>query len=182
MTVRGPACSAALFAASDRNYYDHMTHALCPGSFDPVTLGHIDVLTAASRLFARLTVLVVHNPDKQPWLALDQRARLLRRACDDAGIVGVEIDLLSDGLLADYCKGHAVDAVVKGLRSGRDLDYELPMAEVNRDLCGVETVFLPARPEHTQLSSSLVRTLARLGGDYSRYVPPAVADLLRHTD
>jgi pantetheine-phosphate adenylyltransferase len=154
--------------------------AVCPGSFDPVTLGHLDVFRAASAIFDAVRVVVVANPDKGPGLfPLDERADLVRRALAEAGEDHIAVDVLEGGLLVDYCTAHGAVALVKGVRGARDVDYELPMAAVNRELSGIETVFLPPRPEHALVSSSLVRQLAGLGGDASAYVPAAVLTRLR---
>lgn len=149
--------------------------AVCPGSFDPVTLGHIDVFAKASRIFDELIGLVVHNPGKQPAFSLDQRVALLRESLDDAGLAHVSVDTLSEGLLVDYATAHGADVLVKGIRGDLDVSYETPMAIVNRNLAGVETVFVLPEPEHSHVSSSLVRTLAGFGGDVTPYVPRAVA-------
>ena len=157
-----------------------MRIAVVPGSFDPVTLGHLDVIGRAVRLFDRLHVLVTHNPGKSALLEVDERIALLRAALDDAGIEGdVVIDSWSSGLLVDYCRRVGAQVLVKGLRSAADTAYETPMAIVNRDLAGVETLFLVADPATGHVSSSLVRQVAALGGDVTPYVPPVVAAALR---
>jgi pantetheine-phosphate adenylyltransferase len=156
-----------------------MRVAVVPGSFDPVTLGHIDVIGRAARLFDRLHVVVTHNPAKTALLAVDERTRLLRESLADAGVEGVEVDEWSSGLLVDYCRRVGAEALVKGLRSSTDAAYETPMALVNRDLAGVETLFLVATPATSHVSSSLVRQVASLGGDVSPYVPRAVAAALQ---
>ena len=156
-----------------------MRIAVVPGSFDPVTLGHLDVIGREARLFDRLHVLVTHNPGKSALLAVDERVRLLRESMAEAGIEGVEVDSWSQGLLVDYCRQVGAEALVKGLRSATDAAYETPMALVNRDLAGVETLFLVAQPATSHVSSSLVRQVASLGGDVSPYVPRAVAATLQ---
>jgi pantetheine-phosphate adenylyltransferase len=153
--------------------------AVVPGSFDPVTLGHLDVIGRAARLFDRLYVLVTHNPGKSALLGVDERVHLLREALAEAGIEGVEVDSWSQGLLVDYCRQVGAEAIVKGLRSATDAAYETPMALVNRDLAGVETLFLVAQPATSHVSSSLVRQVASLGGDVSPYVPRVVAAALQ---
>ena len=120
--------------------------AVVPGSFDPVTLGHLDVIGRAAKLFDRVFVVVTHNPGKSALLGVDERVRLLQESLADAGIVGVQVDSWSEGLLVDYCRRVGAEAIVKGLRSATDAAYETPMALVNRDLAGVETLFLVARP------------------------------------
>lgn len=156
-----------------------MRVAVVPGSFDPVTLGHVDIIGRAALLFDRLHVVVTHNPGKSALLGVDERVRLIRRSLADAGVEGVEVDSWSQGLLVDYCRKVGATVLVKGLRSSTDAAYETPMALVNRDLAGVETVFLVAQPATSHVSSSLVRQVASLGGDVAPYVPAAVAAALQ---
>jgi pantetheine-phosphate adenylyltransferase len=154
--------------------------AVVPGSFDPVTLGHIDVIGRAAGLFDELHVLVVHNPDKSPLFSVDERAQLIEQSVIEAGVGGnVTVAKWSAGLLVDYCTQVGASVLVKGIRSQVDVAYETPMAIINRDLAGVETVFLLPSPAHALVSSSLVRQVAQLGGDVSPYVPNAVAERLR---
>lgn len=152
--------------------------AVVPGSFDPVTLGHLDVIERAARLFDEVHVLVVHNPEKAVGLfTADQRVAVIEKAVADAAIPGsVTVAQWSAGLLADYCNQVGATVLVKGLRSQTDLVYETPMAIVNEHLAGVETVFVLPRPENAQVSSTLVRQVIALGGDVSPYVPPAVLE------
>ncbi|MCD7100909.1 pantetheine-phosphate adenylyltransferase [Pseudoclavibacter sp. 13-3] len=149
--------------------------AVCPGSFDPVTLGHLDVFAKAARIFDDVIALVVHNPKKNPAFSLQQRVEFLRAALDEAGLSRVRVDTLSEGLLVEYCHQQQANVLVKGIRGDLDVSYETPMAIVNRNLGAVETVFLLPEPEHSHVSSSLVRTLAGFGGDVSPYVPEPVA-------
>ncbi|MBB5632547.1 pantetheine-phosphate adenylyltransferase [Cryobacterium mesophilum] len=154
--------------------------AVVPGSFDPITLGHLDVIDRAAGLFDELHVLVVHNPDKTALLPVAQRVSLIEKAIADAGLKGdIRVMSWSVGLLVDYCTDVGASVLVKGVRSQLDVAYETPMAIVNRNLAGVETVFLLPDPAHAHVSSSLVRQVAALGGDVTPYVPPAVADYLR---
>ena len=154
--------------------------AVVPGSFDPVTLGHLDVIERAAGLWDEVHVLVVHNPDKSALLPIAQRVALLERSIEDAGIVGnIVVASWSVGLLVDYCTDVGANALVKGIRSQVDVAYETPMAIVNRDLAGVETVFMLPNPANAHVSSSLVRQVAALGGDVSPYVPRAVYDYLQ---
>ena len=154
--------------------------AVVPGSFDPVTLGHVDIIARAAHLFDRVHVVVTHNPDKSPLLPAAQRAELIRAALADAGATGeIEVAVLTGGLLVDYCRDVGAEALVKGLRSSTDAAYETPMALVNRDLAGVETLFLVADPATSHVSSSLVRQVAALGGDIAPYVPRVVAAALQ---
>ena len=154
--------------------------AVVPGSFDPVTLGHLDVIGRAASLFDRLHVVVTHNPGKQALLTPEERVRLIRESLADAHTRGdIVIDEWGSGLLVDYCRRVGAEALVKGLRSSTDAAYETPMAMVNRDLAGVETLFLVAHPATSHVSSSLVRQVAALGGDVSPYVPAVVARALQ---
>jgi len=151
-----------------------MTTALCPGSFDPPTNGHIDVIERAIEIFDRVVVAVVANPAKEPMFSADERMAMIGRAFGDR----VRLESF-DGLLVNFARSVGVDVVVKGLRAVSDFDYELQMAQMNRTLAGVETVFLPTNPEWSYLSSSLVREVARLGGAYGSLVPPHVAAALQ---
>ncbi|MCU1549914.1 MAG: pantetheine-phosphate adenylyltransferase [Glaciihabitans sp.] len=154
--------------------------AVVPGSFDPVTLGHIDVIGRAAGIFDELHVLVVHNPDKSALLPIAQRVSLLERSIAEAGLPGnIRVTSWSVGLLVDYCTEVGATVIVKGIRSQVDVAYETPMALVNRNLAGVETIFLLPDPANAYVSSSLVRQVASLGGDVSPYVPAAVAEFLQ---
>ncbi|WGD38402.1 pantetheine-phosphate adenylyltransferase [Lysinibacter sp. HNR] len=154
--------------------------AVVPGSFDPVTRGHLDVIERAAHIFDEVHVLVVHNPDKEALLPISQRVSLLEAAIRDAGMpANIIVASWSVGLLVDYCTDVGASVLVKGIRSQVDVAYETPMAIMNRSLAGVETVFLLPDPAHAHVSSSLVRQVAELGGDVSPYVPEAVAKFLR---
>jgi pantetheine-phosphate adenylyltransferase len=154
--------------------------AVVPGSFDPITLGHIDVIERAAGLFDELHVLVVHNPSKTALLPIAQRVSLIDQAVREAGLPdNITVTSWSVGLLVDYCTDVGACVLVKGIRSQIDVAYETPMAIVNRNLAGVETVFLLPNPAHAHVSSSLVRQVASLGGDVSPYVPSAVARYLQ---
>jgi pantetheine-phosphate adenylyltransferase len=150
--------------------------AVCPGSFDPVTYGHLDVIERAAARFDRLVVACLRNAGKQPMFTLEERIDLLRDVTGDLGNVEVEA---FEGLLVDFCRDRAINVVVKGLRAVSDFEYELQMAQMNRSLGEVETLFLTTSPLYSFLSSSLVKEVARLGGDVAEYVPPVVADLLK---
>ena len=155
------------------------TIAVVPGSFDPVTLGHLDVIERAASIFDEVHVVVVHNPDKSALLPIAQRVSLIQRAITDGGITGeILVTSWSMGLLVDYCVEVGAKVLVKGIRSQVDVAYETPMAIVNRNLAGVETIFLLPDPAHAHVSSSLVRQVAGLGGDVAPYVPVAVAEFL----
>jgi pantetheine-phosphate adenylyltransferase len=157
------------------------TIAVYPGSFDPITLGHLDIAARAANLFDEVHILVVHNPSKAPRFSSEERVELIRTSLAELKITGpakISVDTLDGGLLVNYCKMVGATALVKGFRTSVDLDYELPMAQVNRDLAGVETVFIPADPIHGHVSSSLVKQVADLGGEVSKYVTQATAHAL----
>ena len=154
--------------------------AVVPGSFDPVTLGHLDVIGRAAGLFDELHVLVVHNPGKTAMLPVPQRVALIQESIADAGFPSnILVTSWSVGLLVDYCTDVGASVIIKGIRSQVDVAYETPMALVNRNLAAVETVFLLPNPAHAYVSSSLVRQVASLGGDVAPYVPRAVAEFLK---
>ena len=154
-----------------------MSLAVYPGSFDPLTLGHVDIAARAATLFDIVVIGIAHNAVKAGHHLLDvhERLRLTREATTH--LPGVEVDIVP-GLLADYCSQRGANAIIKGLRNGSDLDAELPMALLNRDLGAPETVFLPASSAHAHISSSLVKDVAGYGRDVSALVPPAVARAL----
>ena len=149
-----------------------MTTAACPGSFDPVTNGHLDVIIRAARLFDEVRVAVLVNPSKQGMFSLDDRVEMLREATSDVGNVTVES---FDGLLVDYCRARAVDVIVKGVRAPSDVESELAMAQMNHRLSGVETVLIPTSPQWSFVASSLVKQVATGGGEVSGLVPDGVA-------
>jgi pantetheine-phosphate adenylyltransferase len=149
--------------------------AVCPGSFDPVTNGHVDVIQRAAGLYDELVVAVLVNPGKAGFFPVGERMDLLREAVAD--LPNVTVDSF-EGLLVDYCRGHALPVIVKGLRAVSDFEYELQMAQMNRELAGIETLFVPTAPQVGHLSSSLVKQIATFGGDVSRFVPKAVNDRL----
>jgi len=154
--------------------------AVVPGSFDPITLGHLDVIGRAAGLFDQLHVLVVHNPDKTALLPIAQRVSLIEQAITTEGLPkNITVTSWSVGLLVDYCTDVGASVLVKGIRSQVDVAYETPMAIVNRNLAGVETVFLLPNPAHAHVSSSLVRQVSALGGDVAPYVPKVVAEYLQ---
>ena len=154
-----------------------MATALCPGSYDPPTNGHIDVIERASRYFERVVVAVIANPSKQPLFSLEQRSNMLRDALTH--VENIEIASF-DGLLVDFAKDRDLGVVVKGLRAISDFEYELQMAQMNSSLSpGLDTMFLTATPEWAFLSSSLVKEVARYGGAIEGLVPPGVAKALQ---
>jgi pantetheine-phosphate adenylyltransferase len=153
-------------------------HALFPGTFDPPTLGHLDLVRRAALAFARVTVGVAHHPEKQTLFSADERVELFRTALEQAGVRGVRVVKL-EGLVVAACAELGAGVIARGVRSGSDLDYELPMAGTNRALAPhPETVLLPASPEHAHVSSTLVRQIAALGGDVSAFVPANVHEAL----
>lgn len=153
-------------------------HVVCPGSFDPPTLGHLDVVHRAAELFDTVTVAVLVNPDKHGLFGIEERQQLLRESIGERS--NVRVDSFS-GLLVDYCRRQGISAIVKGLRAVTDFDYELQMAQMNSGLTGVETLFLPTSAEFSYISSSLVKQVASYGGDVSAYLPPVVDAALRRT-
>ncbi len=153
-----------------------MTTAVCPGSFDPVTLGHLDVVRRARALFDEVVVGVARNSSKTPLLALDRRVELAREAVAD--LDGVRVEPVP-GLLSEFCRDVGAVAVVKGLRGGADVDHEVPMALMNRHLSGVETVFVLGDPRLAHVASSLVKDVARHGGPVGDLVPAGVETAVR---
>jgi len=148
-----------------------MTHAVCPGSFDPPTLGHLDIVGRAAGLFERVTVAVLVNPAKEGMFTVAERLELLREAVHPWA--NVDVDSFG-GLLVDYCTSHDIQAIVKGLRAVSDFDYELQMAQMNKGLSGVDTLFMPTSPTFSFLSSSLVKQVATYGGDVSAHLSAEV--------
>lgn len=148
-----------------------MRRAVCPGSFDPVTNGHIDIVQRASTLFDEVVVAVGINKSKSRLFTAEERIEMLREACAPFGNVSVDG---FTGLLTDFCAQRGIQAIVKGLRAVSDFDYELQMAQMNASLTDVETVFVPTSPEYSFLASSLVKEVAMFGGDVSALVPPHV--------
>ncbi|HEX5672071.1 MAG TPA: pantetheine-phosphate adenylyltransferase [Acidimicrobiia bacterium] len=151
-----------------------MTTALCPGSFDPPTNGHLDVIYRSIEIFERVVVGVVHNPSKTPFLPADERVALLAELVEGRA----EVESF-EGLLVDFARDRSVDVVVKGVRVVSDFDYELQMAQMNWTLAGTETLLIPTNPQWGYLSSSLVREISKLGGDVDSLVPANVAKALK---
>jgi pantetheine-phosphate adenylyltransferase len=150
--------------------------AICPGTFDPVTNGHIDVVERAATMFDQVVVAVIDNPNKEPMFTAEERVGMLEEGM--SGLSNVEVASF-DGLLVDYARDRGIGIIVKGLRAVSDFDYELQMAQMNRHLSGVETCFVPTNPQWSYLSSSLVKEVAQLGGDVSALVPGHVLPLLK---
>ena len=154
-----------------------MRHVVCPGSFDPPTNGHLDIVERAAGLADRVTVAVGVDTTKKPVFGADERVELLRQVIAERGLDSVETVSFS-GLLVHFCQRIGADAIIKGVRAVSDFDYELGMAQLNRSLTGIETVFVPTSLEVAFLSSTLVRQVASLGGDVGKLVPPVVAERL----
>lgn len=152
-----------------------MRKAVCPGSFDPVTNGHLDVFARAAALADEVIVAVLVNKTKSSLFTVDERIEMLREVV--APYPNIRVDAFH-GLLVDYCKDNGVPAIVKGLRAVSDFDYELQMAQMNYRLAGVETLFVSTNPLYSYLSSSLVKEVATYGGDVSGLVPDAVLQRL----
>ncbi|MDX2528757.1 pantetheine-phosphate adenylyltransferase [Streptomyces europaeiscabiei] len=152
-----------------------MRRAVCPGSFDPVTNGHLDIIGRASKLYDEVYVAVMINKSKKGLFEVEERMELIRQVTAEYANVRVEA---FHGLLVDFCKQRDIPAIVKGLRAVSDFDYELQMAQMNIGLSGVETLFVPTNPTYSFLSSSLVKEVATWGGDVSHLVPPLVLEAL----
>ena len=149
-----------------------MRRAVCPGSFDPVTNGHLDIIGRASRLFDEVIVGVLVNESKQGLFTIDERLEMLREVTKPYENIRVES---FEGLTVNFCRAKNASVVVKGLRAVSDFDYELQMAQMNFGLAGIETLFMPTSPQNSFLSSSLVKDVAKWGGDVSPHVPDVVA-------
>ncbi|MEI7660490.1 MAG: pantetheine-phosphate adenylyltransferase [Actinomycetes bacterium] len=153
-----------------------MKRAVCPGSFDPITYGHLDIITRASAHFDQVVVAVLENRTKSSLFTVAERIEMIRETTSN--LPNVVVDSWS-GLLVDYCKSNSVQVIVKGLRAVTDFDYELQMAQVNLQAAGVESMFMATAPSHSFLSSSLVKELAHYGGDVSTMVPASVNAALK---
>ncbi len=152
-----------------------MRRAVCPGSFDPVTNGHLDIVGRASRLFDEVIIGVLINQAKSGLFTIEERIEMLREVTASYG--NVRVDSFR-GLLVDFCRTQQAAVVVKGLRAVSDFDYELQMAQMNIGLAGVETLFMPTNPLYSFLSSSLVKEVAKWGGDVSAHIPDVVGERL----
>lgn len=153
-----------------------MRKAVCPGSFDPITNGHLDVIERASGLFDEVVIAVLVNSNKTGLFSTEERIAMATAAV--AHIPNARVDTWS-GLLVDYCKANGIGAIIKGLRAVSDFDYELQMAQMNLQLKGVDTLLMATKPAYSFLSSSLVREIARYGGDVSALVPDGVLHALK---
>ncbi|WP_271394339.1 pantetheine-phosphate adenylyltransferase [Neomicrococcus lactis] len=149
-----------------------MRRAVCPGSFDPVHKGHIEIIARASNLFDEVIVAVSTNYNKKHLFSEEERVNILAECV--GGLRGVTVEPMGQGLLAEFCRDHGAESIVKGLRSEADYQYEVPMATMNRHLTGVETVFLQGDQTYAHVSSSLIKEVHKLGGDISDFVPTAV--------
>ncbi|MEV4614831.1 pantetheine-phosphate adenylyltransferase [Kitasatospora sp. NPDC049258] len=148
-----------------------MRRAVCPGSFDPITNGHLDIIERASKLYDVVHVAVLINKNKQGLFTVEERIALIEETCAPYGNIEVEAH---SGLLVDFCRDRGIPAIIKGLRAVSDFDYELQMAQMNHGLSGVETLFVPTSPTYSFLSSSLVKEVASYGGDVSHLLPATV--------
>ncbi len=158
---------------------ERVRRAVCPGSFDPVTGGHLDIVERAAALYDEVVVAILHNPAKAGTFAPAERIAFVEAAARDLGLGDrVRVEAFAGRLLVDVCRDVDAEVVVKGLRGGTDFAYELPMALMNRHLTGVETVFLPGAPDLEHVSSSLVKEVVRYGGDVTGLVPDQVRDAL----
>jgi len=153
-----------------------MKRAVCPGSFDPNTYGHLDIIERAAEQFEHVVVAVLENRTKSSMFSVAERIEMISKVTSK--FPNVSVDSWS-GLLVDYCKSNNIQAIVKGLRAVTDFDYELQMAQVNLQGSGVETMFMATSPTHSFLSSSLVKELAHYNGDVSTMVPPSVNEALK---
>lgn len=155
-----------------------MSVAICPGSFDPVTVGHLDIISRASRIFDQIIVAVPVNPLKQSVFTVEERMEMLRTVCAHEGLANVTVDKVT-GLLADYAREKGAMVVVKGLRAVSDFEYEFQQALTNKKLNPqMETMFLPTEAENMFLSSSVVKQVAGFGGDIAHFVPPCLLEII----
>jgi len=158
------------------NAHPQLRRAVCPGSFDPVTNGHLDIIGRVSELYDEVIVAVFSNRSKSGMFTVEERIEMLADATSQ--YANVTIDSFQ-GLTVDYCRAHEIPVIVKGLRAVSDFDYELQMAQMNRGLAGVDTLFMPTNPEYSFLASSLVKEIAKWGGDVSSLVPAHVLKRLQ---
>ena len=153
-----------------------MKRVVCPGSFDPITYGHLDIVERASSIFDEVVIAVMVNKTKQTLFTVEERMEMTKEVTSK--FPNVKVDSWS-GLLVDYCKKNDISIIVKGLRAVTDFDYELQMSQINLQLQGVETLFLSTAPAHSFLSSSLVKEIASHGGDVSSYIPAILLERLK---
>ncbi len=153
-----------------------MKRVVCPGSFDPITFGHLDIVERASSIFDEVVIAVMVNKTKQTLFTVEERIEMTKEVTSK--FPNVKVDSWS-GLLVDYCKTNNISIIVKGLRAVTDFDYELQMSQINLQLQGVETLFISTAPAHSFLSSSLVKEIASHGGDVSSYIPAVLLERLK---
>ena len=153
-----------------------MKRVVCPGSFDPITFGHLDIIKRASSIFDEVVIAVLVNQTKKTLFTVEERISMIQEVTKEYS--NVTVDSWS-GLLVDYCKQNEIPMIVKGLRAVTDFDYELQMSQINLQLQGVETLFMSTAPAHSFLSSSLVKEIASFGGDVSSYIPAVLLDRLK---
>ncbi len=153
-----------------------MKRVVCPGSFDPITYGHLDIVERASSIFDEVVIAVMVNKTKQTLFTVEERIEMTKEVTSK--FPNVKVDSWS-GLLVDYCKKNDISIIVKGLRAVTDFDYELQMSQINLQLQGVETLFISTAPAHSFLSSSLVKEIASHGGDVSSYIPAVLLERLK---
>ncbi len=148
-----------------------MNRVVCPGSFDPITYGHLDIIARASTLFDEVVIAVLVNQTKKSLFSVEERLEMITEVT--AQYPNVRVDSWR-GLLVDYCESNGIGSIIKGLRAVSDFDYELQMSQINYQLKGIETLFMSTAPAHSFLSSSLVKEIASFGGDISSYLPPVI--------
>ena len=153
-----------------------MSKVVCPGSFDPITFGHLDIIERASKLFDEVVIAVLVNKTKTTLFSVDERIEMIKEVTKK--FKNVSVDSWS-GLLVEYCSNNNISLIVKGLRAVSDFDYELQMSQINLQLKGIETIFMSTSPVHSFLSSSLVKEIANYGGDVSNYVPAEILSRLK---
>ena len=153
-----------------------MKRVVCPGSFDPITFGHLDIIERASKMFDEVVIAVLVNVTKSSLFSVDERMEMIREVTKKYS--NVKVDSWS-GLLVDYCEANKIPIIVKGLRAVTDFDYELQMSQINLQLKGVETLFMSTAPAHSFLSSSLVKEIASYDGDVSNYIPASLVPKLK---
>ena len=153
-----------------------MSKVVCPGSFDPITFGHLDIIERASKLFDEVVIAVLVNKTKSTLFTVEERIEMIKEVTKKFN--NVKVDSWS-GLLVDYCLKNDISMIVKGLRAVSDFDYELQMSQINLQLKGIETIFMSTSPVHSFLSSSLVKEIANYGGDVSNYVPAEILGRLK---
>lgn len=153
-----------------------MSKVVCPGSFDPITFGHLDIIERASKLFDEVVIAVLVNKTKTTLFSVDERIEMIKEVTKK--FKNVSVDSWS-GLLVEYCANNNISMIVKGLRAVSDFDYELQMSQINLQLKGIETIFMSTSPVHSFLSSSLVKEIANYGGDVSNYVPAEILSRLK---